>query len=385
MDEREAKRVAKLKEKQKASDNKKKSAKSEKAQKAEEERQRRAAVKKQAAKEQKEREKEREEAVKASGGSSSADEQLPEGATYEWKAVNSDPKSKRKGKKLPVPVNVRDDEGNIVDTVETDEDAQRLLGRAGEGSGMLDKDRARQMILDMQRQAEETERRKAAPEKQPADGWKLHKSSSDDFPPVEEQKDNIFDSAAKLVKQAAEAGSEAAADILDAGAEFVEAAASSGSKVVESLAEKLGSAGKLEGDETSGPFARKRKALLKSFERWMTSEHNDWAETYGDEFAKAQREAEQLAREDPQEAERMAWQNEAWLLEELSADRDKMKDVMSHDQLAEVDKMIDLVKSRLENRRAVAGTHDPPASKKDIPSADSEAAKHQGSQHHDEL
>lgn len=85
----------------------------------------------------------------------------------------------------------------------------------------------------------------------------------------------------------------------------------------------------------------------------MAGENPDWAEEYGEDFRKAQLEAQELIRTDPVRAEEEAWKNEAWLLEELKADREKMRDVMTKAQRDQVEGMIDLIEGRLAKRRVV--------------------------------
>lgn len=127
-------------------------------------------------------------------------------------------------------------------------------------------------------------------------------------------------------------------------------------EAADSIAAKLGSAGKLssaedEADEERRPFVAKRRALLSSFERWLAGENPDWQENYAEEFMKATKHVEELLSSDPARAEELAWENEEWMLRELSADREKMADVLGKEKRANLDEMIQLIESRLQARK----------------------------------
>ncbi|CAO1637527.1 unnamed protein product [Parajaminaea phylloscopi] len=126
-------------------------------------------------------------------------------------------------------------------------------------------------------------------------------------------------------------------------------------KAADSIAAKLGNAGKLtpaedENDVERKPFIAKRRALLSSFERWLAGENPDWQENYGEDFMRATKEVEELLASDPARAEELAWENEEWMLRELSADREKMQDVLGESKRAGLDEMIELIQSRLKTR-----------------------------------
>jgi hypothetical protein len=107
--------------------------------------------------------------------------------------------------------------------------------------------------------------------------------------------------------------------------------------------------------EGSKPFEKKSKALMKQFEKWMSGEKQGWEDELGDQFEKAQAEAEELLKNNPEEARRQAWESEEWLLKEMKGDRERMMSVMTDEQKAQVQSMIELIEERIKEK----GTRDP--------------------------
>lgn len=165
---------------------------------------------------------------------------------------------------------------------------------------------------------------------------------------VKEEAGSLFDKAKAAVVSAKEKAAQAVKDASDSITESMEAGQQ---KVFNTANEASG------GDLaalTGRPFEQKSRALMKQFEKWMSGEKAGWEEELGEQFEKAQVAAEELLKKSPEEARKQAWESEEWLLKEMKQDRERMMKVMTEEQKAQVESMIELIESRLKEK----GTRD---------------------------
>jgi protein disulfide-isomerase A6 len=261
-----------------------------------------------------------------------ADEVIPEGGAVEWKA------------RVPL---TKEQEAQV---------------RAQEEG----KKKIKQMAEEAKRKAKEADDGPIVDESAPLDGsWEDTMQEIERSGKIADQLRAEVEEAGRKTRKFAglfnpgvkEDGSEAASgdSILDkAGnayenvAQKVFDATTGAQAVVQDTAQKIVSA--VTGEKSS-PFERKSEALMKQFSKWMAGEApQEWEEQLGDTYARAQAEAEELLRKDPEEAARQAWASEEWLLGELRKDKERMYDVMTTEQRAQVDNMIELIESRLSKK-----------------------------------
>ncbi|PWN31958.1 thioredoxin-domain-containing protein [Meira miltonrushii] len=256
------------------------------------------------------------------------EEEVPEGGFVEWKAQKPlSSHSKKSGKSKKASQATVDDDGKdepIIDESEPHKDSW-------EGK-MLDIEKAGKLADKLRAEAEE-------------EGDKTRKFSKLFNPDVKDDEtseesgsflDKIKDAASNLADAASEAYDDASQKVFDAARGAQDQVQEATAKTVKSKAE---------------PFARKSEALMKQFEKWMAGEApQDWEETLGSDFARAQKDAEELLRKDPTEAARQAWKSEEWLLDQMKNDREKMLNVMTPEQRSQVEGMIELIEERMKKK-----------------------------------
>ncbi|UZJ55833.1 hypothetical protein CBS101457_005153 [Exobasidium rhododendri] len=244
-------------------------------------------------------------------------EKLPEGGSVEWKAQ----KPKDQGRNM------------VKEAIQAREEAERLAAEAPDAPVMDEskpkKDSFKGQMLDIERAGEIAdeirEKQKAAARKQ----GKVDKKDDGLLGKAKAAVGSVVDTAAQAVKDASESINE-------------QLEAVKVGETVDIASQKVFGSGK--------PFEKKSAALMKQFEKWMSGEQDGWQEGLGEQFEKAQAEAEQLLKSNPEEAKKQAWQSEEWLLKEMRADRDKMMNVMTAQQRAQVDNMIELIEDRLKDK-----------------------------------
>lgn len=252
---------------------------------------------------------------------------LPDGGAVEWKVQGAgQPESKAEVPEETVP------------------DDEPIMDETAPG-----KDTWRGKMLDIERAGEIADQLREEHAKKAKDNRKKfpHLYPNEQVPLGTE---NFFDKAKAAAGSLAGAAAQAYKDASDTVGEHVNVA----SQIVRDAAQNVQShvqdaAAQIPTDRR--PFEQKSQALMKQFEKWMGGEAPEgWEESLGDTFAQAQAEAEALLRNNPEEARRQAWEAESWLLKEMENDRARMQDVMTSEQKAQVDNMIDMIKARLAKK-----------------------------------
>lgn len=285
------------------------------------------------------------------------EEVLPEGGAVEWKASNPGKPGYGAYEKS---ASSTEDSADEVDsqgpasTAETSDEPvmdESAPGKDTWRGKMLDIERAGELADQMRAEAAKKghENRKRFPHLYPSD----QNLGTDGFLDKARQAAGSFVDAAS---QAYHDASERVGEHIDSASRAVTEAAQNAQEHAAGAAEQvMGSASHAaQGLAQTGPFAEKTQALMKQFEKWMGGEAPEgWEENLGDTFARAQADAEALLRRDPEEARRQAWESETWLLREMEGDRARMADVMTTEQRAQVDGMIELIQRRLADKEKV--------------------------------
>lgn len=328
---------------------------------------------------------------KAGTKSKYSDEQIPEGGAVEWKAQ----KPKDQGRNLVKEAIKAREEADAAaaeapDAPIMDESKPKKESFQGQ---MLDIERAGEIADEIRRKQEAASRKR----KGQYVGLKADDVHADDE--VTEEASSLLEKARAAVGAAMDSATQAYQDASESIGEQLEAGQVGGAvnSVREATQKVFGSASqavKNAGESITGqlseaaevigsdnPFEKKSQALMKQFEKWMAGENAGWEEELGDQFEKAQVEAEELLKRDPDEARKQAWASEEWLLREMKSDRERMMSVMTESQRAQVEGMIDLIEGRLKER----GSKDVFAREEDDAGAGEADGGKQASSKHDEL
>ncbi|CAO1624792.1 unnamed protein product [Jaminaea pallidilutea] len=318
-------------------------------------------------------------------GTDSSDEPLPEGAAYEWKPPPS--KQQKKQAQSDDPMLSRDRASQLAEEIREQQEAigKKPKGQAGDAEGLAfgegrkpdgSPGRPRKQATKEAPSADDaSDASESAPEpeeervvgpsdpgfdpKQPyADSrWYEDHVNEGAYVYTDSQQADVHAINQILEESGAYAAVDETLNRVGAAAKGAgESAADTLRRAKDSVAAKLGSAGTAhdEADEQDierQPFIAKRRALLKTFERWLTGEHPEWKEMYGKDFARATKDVEDLVKSDPARAEELAWENEEWMLKELLADRDKMADVIGEKKRENLEEMITMIQGRLKKRQ----------------------------------
>lgn len=280
------------------------------------------------------------------------EEVIPEGGFVEWKAQNPRARSQSEGTAESSKASA--DRSSSENGAASDADDEPVMDESAPGKNtwrgkMLDIERAGELADKFRAEAEEVGRRTrkfaslfSPPIKEEGDG-----NASDQLAGKAENGETDEGSLLEKVKAAAGSVADKASKAYDDASQAVFDAAKNVHDQAQEKARQVGQTGK--------PFDRKSEALMQQFQKWMKGEApQEWEEQLGDQFARAQAEAEELLRNDPEEAARQAWQSEEWLLKQMRGDRDRMADVMTVEQKAQVDNMIELIENRMANKERMS-------------------------------